>query len=58
MDYFADIATKFQGALDSIDNFEASNKLTIDQIEAWLIARDAILAAMGAAVALELTMGA
>lgn len=58
MDYFTEIAAKLQDALNAIDNFEASNSLNADQMEAWLQARDSILSTMGAAVALEMTVDA
>lgn len=43
-----------QNALDNLDNYEAMTQLDETQLAAWSLARDQILAAMGAVVAIHL----
>ena len=40
-------------ALDTLDNYEALNRLTDRQLVAWELARAHLLGAMGAAVVVE-----
>ena len=53
MQYLTDAFTKLQDALDSLDNFEASNRLNADQIEAWIESRTSLVDAMEAVETLK-----
>lgn len=48
------VEAKLKEALDTLDNYEALNRLSPEKHCAWLMARRSLLQAMGYAVALGL----